>query len=116
MFTRSSKATKCCSTLPSLSRPSRYTINTLNFSKGNDYFSNIFLLLHNAVTITVDHDDLLYLVYERVRVSEDSLAPHLWTYRARITLEHLSQTLQQQSNTAKYPILLEFLKEVPHPI
>ena len=55
---------------------------------------------------------MFYLLYERVSVSEDSLAPHLWTYRARITLEHLSQTLQQQSSRTKYPILIEFLKEV----
>ena len=59
-----------------------------------------------------EHDQLFYLVYERVQVVEGSLDPHLWAYRSRITLEHLRQNLQQQNMKKKYPILHEFLQEV----
>jgi len=54
------------------------------------------------------------LVYERVQVVEGSLDPHLWAYRFCITLEHLSQTLQQQSMKKKCPILHAFLQEEPN--
>jgi len=50
-------------------------------------------------------------VYERVQLTKGSLDPHLWAYRFRITLEHLSQTLQQQ-NMKKCPVLHAFLQEV----
>lgn len=56
-------------------------------------------------------DHLLDLVYERIPVKEGSLNPHLWTYRSRITLEHLSHTLQQQGMRKRYPILYHFLQE-----
>ena len=59
-----------------------------------------------------DHDQLFYLVYEKVRYKEESLEPHLWTYRSRITLEHLRQTLQEEKMIEKYPILSEFLQAV----
>lgn len=60
----------------------------------------------------VDHDQLFYLVYEKVAYKEESLEPHLWTYRSRITLEHLRQTLQEERMKEKYPILSEFLQAV----
>ena len=56
-----------------------------------------------------EHDPLYYLVYERAPMVKDSLEPHLWGYRPRITLEHLTRYLQQQK---KFPILEEFLKNV----
>ena len=59
-----------------------------------------------------EHDQLFYLVYERVQVVEGSLDPHLWAYRSRITLEHLRQNLQQQNMKKKCPILHAFLQEV----
>ena len=57
-----------------------------------------------------DHDPLYYLVYERTPVVKDSLEPHMWGYRPRITLEHLVRYMQQQKK--KFPILEEFLKNV----
>ena len=70
----------------------------------------ILLLLAFKHPTLLDH--LLYLVYERIPVKEGSLNPHLWTYRSRITLEHLSHTLQQQGMRKRYPILYHFLQEV----
>ena len=52
------------------------------------------------------------MVYERSSLAEGSLLPHLWTYRSRVTLEHLFQTLQAQKMKERCPILHEFLKEV----
>lgn len=60
----------------------------------------------------VDHGQLFYLVYEKAKYKEESLEPHLWTYRSRIILEHLRQTLQEKKMKEKYPILYEFLQAV----
>ena len=74
-------------------------------------FSSEFSFLSSLIP-SLEHDQLFYLVYERVQVVEGSLDPHLWAYRFCITLEHLSQTLQQQSMKKKCPILHAFLQEV----
>ncbi len=58
----------------------------------------------------IDHDQLFYLVYEKVQVNEDSMEPHLWSYRPRISLEHLGQTIQEKK-LIKCPILHEFLQK-----
>ena len=57
-----------------------------------------------------EHDPLLYMVYEHGSATDKSLEPYLWTYRSRITLEHLALLLQPQQD--KYRILAEFLKQV----
>ena len=57
-----------------------------------------------------DQDRLFYVIYEKVSVAPEAFLPHLWTYRSRITLEHLYQILQTQKDT--YPILYEFLQQV----
>ena len=57
----------------------------------------------------IDHNQLFYLAYERVKVSVENMQPHLWSYRQRISLEHLGQTLKLKD---KYPILHEFLQKV----
>ena len=54
---------------------------------------------------------MFYTAYEKSSLTT-SVLPHLWTYRSRITLEHLYQTLQVQKMKRKCPILHEFLKEV----
>lgn len=59
-----------------------------------------------------EHDQLFYLMYEKVKVSEDNMEPHLWSYRQRISLEHLGQTLQEKKLKEKYPILHAFLQVV----
>ena len=60
----------------------------------------------------LEHDQLFYLVYERMKVSEGSIEPHLWSYRQRVSLDHLGQTLQEKNLREKYPILHEFLQVV----
>ena len=57
-----------------------------------------------------DQDCLFYVIHEKVSVAPEAFLPHLWTYRSRITLEHLYQILQPQKDT--YPILYEFLQQV----
>ena len=60
----------------------------------------------------VDHDQLFFLVYEKVKYTKDNLEPHLWTYRSRITLEHLRQSFHDKKLMKTYPILYEFLQAV----
>ena len=67
--------------------------------------------LYNLIVIT-EHDQLYYLVYEQAKVKENDIRPHLWSYRQRISLEHLGQTLQEKKLREKYPILHEFLQMV----
>ena len=59
-----------------------------------------------------ENNQLFHLVYEHVQVTKENLNPHLWAYRFCITLEHLSQTLQQQNMKKKCPILYAFLHKV----
>ena len=60
----------------------------------------------------VGHDELFHLIFEKVDVDEGDLKHHLWTYRPKITLEHVRQTLQEKKLTEKHPILFEFLQAV----
>ena len=65
------------------------------------------------VSFPSEHDRLFFLVYERVeQINQASIQPHLWTYRSRITLEHLAQTLQEKRMKERHPILYEFLQAV----
>ena len=65
------------------------------------------------VSFPSEHDRLFFLVYEHVEVmNQSSIQPHLWTYRSRITLEHLAQTLQEKRMKERHPILYEFLQVV----
>lgn len=57
-----------------------------------------------------DHNKLIFVTYEHIPVVPDSLEPHLWGYRPRISLIHLEKALQQHK--CKYPVLEKFLKEV----
>lgn len=79
------------------------------FSLKATYVHDFFLLVFG---LYADHDQLFFLVYERVKVNSDSMGPHLWTYRQRVSLEHLGFTLQENKLKEKYPILHEFLHVV----
>ena len=57
-------------------------------------------------------DKLFRIVYEKSNVKMKTLDPHLWSYRQRVSLEHLGQTLLDETSKEKYPILHEFLKVV----
>jgi len=58
-----------------------------------------------------EHDDLFFMIYEKLPVRTGDVQPALWRYRARITLEHLSHALQQSTNKS-LAILKEFLRLV----
>ena len=74
---------------------------------------SILDLLLMSVSFPSEHDRLFFLVYERVELmNQSSIQPHLWTYRSRITLEHLAQTLQEKKMKERHPILYEFLQAV----
>ena len=60
----------------------------------------------------IEHGQLFYLSYERVKLSGKSMEPHLWSYQQRISLEHLGQTLQEKKMREKYSILHDFLQVV----
>ena len=69
--------------------------------------------LLRSVSFPSEHDRLFFLVYERVELmNQSSIQPHLWTYRSRITLDHLAQTLQEKKMKEKHPVLYEFLQAV----
>ena len=57
------------------------------------------------------HDDLFFMIYEKISVHAGDIQPAMWRYRSRITLEHLAHALQQ--NTDKTLVILkEFLRLV----
>eukprot|EP00731_Ephydatia_muelleri_P016208 Em0009g632a len=58
-----------------------------------------------------EKDRLFYTVYERTKLSTDSIEPHLWVYRERICLEHLDHILLASNAHQKYPLLYTFLQE-----
>ena len=76
-----------------------------NFVSCTKCIINFLLCLHN-----IDRDRLYYVVYEKKALTSETILPNLWTYRSRITLEHLLQMTKNQKK--KCPILLEFLNEV----
>ena len=65
-----------------------------------------------ACISSVGQDKLFRIVYERNKVKKKGLDPHLWSYRQRVSLEHLGLTLLDVKLKEKYPILHEFLRVV----
>ena len=63
---------------------------------------------YNAVS---EHDILFLTIYEKIPVRSGDIQPAMWRYRARITLEHLAQVLQQ-STSKSLSLLKEFLRLV----
>ncbi len=82
--------------------------------QGMERTSALWLHVHTTVTLysSVEQDRLFFVVYERVKVVGAGMGPHLWTYRSRITLEHLNLILQRKNFKEKHPILYEFLQQV----
>ena len=64
---------------------------------------------NNSFYFLSDRDRLFYTVYEKKAVTNQGIAPSLWTYRSRITLEHLTHMLVKNKNCT---MLQGFLKEV----
>ena len=52
------------------------------------------------------------MVYETVPITNDSIIPHLWIYRPLITIDHVSLSLEKDTETADLKILRDFLKKV----
>ena len=73
-----------------------------------EVFTNKFRSF-NCFNSIIDHANLINVVNER---TEESFENNLWVYRSRVTLEHLTHTLQQKEMIDKYPILHEFLHTV----
>ena len=46
------------------------------------------------LTLIEHNDSLFHLVYEKVKVDENKLEAHLWTFRPQINLEHLKRIVQ----------------------
>ena len=44
-----------------------------------------------------EQDRLFYVVYEKLSVEGEGMEPHLWTYRSKVSLEHLSHQQDMQS-------------------
>ena len=63
------------------------------------------------VLMCTEHNPLFFLAYERVKVDEKRLEPHLWTFRSRVDVNHLRGYLQQQKNK-DVKVLSGFLNEV----
>lgn len=60
-----------------------------------------------------EEKDMLFVVVNEMTTDSKSLAHHLWSYRPRITLGHLKQTLQQTNMQKHCSILDQFLNEEP---
>lgn len=72
----------------------------------------LMIIIVTLYNFFVEHGQLFYLSYERVKLSGKSMEPHLWSYQQRISLEHLGQTLQEKKMKEKYRILHDFLHVV----
>ena len=60
----------------------------------------------------IDHRALLQMVYETVPITSNSIMPHLWIYRPLITIDHVSLSLEKDTESADLRILRQFLKQV----
>ena len=64
------------------------------------------------IRVGAGQDKLFPIVYEKNKHKKTNLEPHLWSYRQRVSLEHLGQTLQDAQLKEKCPILHKFLSIV----
>ena len=56
-----------------------------------------------------EHDQLFHLAYERAKVDEGRLEPHVWSFRSRITVDHLRNSIRKKEMVK---ILNAFLEAV----
>ena len=68
--------------------------------------------MYLCVYVGAGQDKLFSIVYEKNKHKKTNLEPHLWSYRQRVSLEHLGQTLQDAQLKEKCPILHDFLEAV----
>ena len=67
----------------------------------NIYYANVLLY--------TESDELFQIVYEEDVKHKSDVEMHLWTYRPRITIDHMFHAVQQDKSQ---PLLLEFLEKV----
>ena len=60
-----------------------------------------------------DHGKLFQIVYEKETKQREEMEAHIWSYRPRITLKHLSLSLLREKDASSdISVLKEFLKKV----
>ena len=52
------------------------------------------------------------MVYETLPIKSKNIVPHLWIYRPQVTIDHVAQSLQQNTSVEGITILQEFLSKV----
>ena len=52
------------------------------------------------------------MIYETSSITSTSIMPHLWIYRPQITIDHVTQSLEQKTSREDLKILKKFLNEV----
>lgn len=57
-----------------------------------------------------EHNPLFYMVYDESDTFDDDGDAYLWSYRSRITFDHLA--IQLQPHKEKYRILTKFIEQV----
>ena len=62
--------------------------------------------------VILEQDQLLKAAYETEPVISEDIELDLWTYRQRVSLEHLRFTIQEKTLKKKYSILYHFLQLV----
>ena len=65
--------------------------------------------LYSAFFLCPENDELFQIVYEDTLKHQSDVEMHLWTYRPRITVDHMIHAVQQNKS---WPLLLQFLKMV----
>ena len=61
---------------------------------------------------TVDYRALLQIVYETDHIASNSIMSHLWIYRPLITIDHVSLSLEKNTESADLSVLRKFLRQV----
>lgn len=52
------------------------------------------------------------MVYETSTVTSSNIMPHLWIYRPQITIDRVTQSMEQKTASDELKILKKFLSEV----
>ncbi len=68
--------------------------------------------LANNYIYFAEQDALLRATYETGPMGGEAMDQHLWTYRQRVSLEHLRLIIQEASLRKEFPILHNFLQIV----
>ena len=71
------------------------------------------IFFHCFCCSLLDHGKLFQVVYEKDTIQRGEIEAHIWSYRPRISLKHLVQSMQREKTaTEDLSALKEFLKEV----